>query len=152
MGAHESARKRCHKNKNNTTKTWDTLCRCCSKCIIILELKPGFNILHKCNFKNRREKLSLGIWCVYYYRFDGTCKQTSTAKPMGYSMGHTAYNSFYVWELSAVNGSGHRNYVVGSGNYRWKPGLYCNNTNIKKRIYVYIHIYVYIYIYIYIYL
>ena len=47
-------------------------CRRCSNYIFILDLTPGFDILHKDNCKMTREAFKFGIWCVWYYRSDGT--------------------------------------------------------------------------------
>ena len=45
--------------------------KCCSNFIFILDLTLGFNGLSKDNCSETR-CLCLGIWCLLYYRFDGT--------------------------------------------------------------------------------
>ena len=42
--------------------SWGIACRCYSNRNFILDLTPGFNIMHQDNCKTRREKLSFGVW------------------------------------------------------------------------------------------
>ena len=51
--------------------SWSIACWRCSNYIFILNLRPGFNRLHKDNWKMRWETRSFGIWCTLYKRIYG---------------------------------------------------------------------------------
>ena len=46
--------------------SWSIACRRCSNYIFILDLTPGFNMLHKGNCKTRLETFKLGICCALF--------------------------------------------------------------------------------------